>query len=38
LFRADFLVFQFPLWWFGLPVIGHRAGNSDGVDWPLRSA
>jgi hypothetical protein len=19
-------------------VIGHRAGNSDGVDWPLRSA
>jgi NAD(P)H dehydrogenase (quinone) len=21
LFRADFLVFQFPLWWFGLPAI-----------------
>jgi NAD(P)H dehydrogenase (quinone) len=21
LFRADFLIFQFPLWWFGLPAI-----------------
>jgi NAD(P)H dehydrogenase (quinone) len=21
LFRADFLVFQFPHWWFGLPAI-----------------
>jgi NAD(P)H dehydrogenase (quinone) len=21
LFRADFLIFQFPLWWFGLPAV-----------------